>query len=141
MAACEIDIEINLPLASDDGKAAHHSTDRIEGRSRGASRAARGRLIFPALWLFIGLVSAFDTYLLVKFQEDLRDFEQNPMASALLSVSDGEPSLLVGIKFMTSVIVLGVLMALHLQNRRVGLIVTSGLAGFQLGLLGYLILA
>ena len=141
MAVCEIAIETELPRASDDSNPPRHSPDRIQAASSDTSRAARRRLIFPALWLFIGLVSAFDTYLLVKFQDHLPNLEQNPMASALLSVSGGEPSLLVGIKFMTSIIVLGILMTLHLQNRRVGLIVTGGLAGFQLGLLGYLILA
>ena len=138
MDACEIPVESARPL------------DRLvdfRRSSEGAQRAIREeeprdgapRVIFPALWLFIGLVSAFDTYLLVRFQEDLVRLEVNPMARVLLALAGGEPSLLVGVKFMGSVLVLGILTALHVQNRRIGLIVTAALASFQLGLLSYLV--
>jgi hypothetical protein len=96
-------------------------------------------LIFPALWLFIGLVAAFDTYLTVKYQSCLIDHEMNPLARALLRLDGWEPALLIGSKFLGSLIVLGILTALHLRNRRLGLTVAGGLAAFQLGLLWYLV--
>jgi len=99
------------------------------------------QLIFPGLWMFIGLVSAFDTYLTVKFQECLMFHEVNPLAVMLLRLDDWDPSLLIGVKFLGSVAALGFLAALHLYNRRLGLMVTSGLASFQLWLLGYLVFA
>jgi hypothetical protein len=99
------------------------------------------RMVFPGLWLFIGLASAIDTYLTVKFQEWLCDLEVNPLARLLLRIDGWEPSLLVGAKFFGSVVVLGILLALHLQNRRVGLLVTAAVASFQLCLLAYLMLA
>jgi hypothetical protein len=99
------------------------------------------QLVFPGLWMFIGLVSAFDTYLTVKFQECLMFHEVNPLAVMLLRLDGWDPSLLIGLKFLGSVIALGFLAALHLHNRRLGLMVTSGLASFQLWLLGYLIFA
>jgi hypothetical protein len=91
--------------------------------------------------MFIGLVSAFDTYLTVKFQECLVSFEINPLAVMLLRLDDWDPSLLIGMKFLGSIVVLGFLAVLHLHNRRLGLMVTSGLASFQLWLLGYLVFA
>jgi len=91
--------------------------------------------------MFIGLVSAFDTYLTVKFQECLAFHEVNPLAVMLLRLDGWDPSLLIGLKFLGSVLALGFLAALHLHNRRLGLMVTSGLASFQLWLLGYLVFA
>jgi hypothetical protein len=98
-------------------------------------------IAFPVLWLFIGVISAFDTYLTVRFQEHLAENEKNPIGCLLLELSNGEPSLLVGVKFLGSTLVLGIITALYLKNRRLGFLVTSGLALFQLGLLGYLVLA
>jgi hypothetical protein len=96
-------------------------------------------LIFPALWLFIGAVAAFDTYLTVKYQEFLLQNEVNPLARALLWLDGWEPSLLIGSKFLGSLVVLGILTVLHVRNRRIGLTVAGGLAAFQLGLLWYLV--
>ncbi|MGE5193043.1 MAG: hypothetical protein ACM3U2_11130 [Deltaproteobacteria bacterium] len=102
-------------------------------------RTSCRQLVFPGLWLFIGLVSAIDTYLTVKFQESLTEHEQNPLARMLLRLDGWEPSLLIGSKFLGSLLVLGILTALHLRNRRLGLTVTGALAAFQLGLLWYLV--
>ncbi len=107
-------------------------------RNRTALRSSR-RLLFPGLWLFIAAVAAFDTYLTVKYQDSLLDLEQNPLARALLRLDGWEPSLLIGSKFLGSLIVLGILTVLHVRNRRLGLTVAGGLAAFQLGLLWYLV--
>jgi hypothetical protein len=104
-------------------------------------RTSCRHLVFPALWLFIGLVAAFDTYLTVKFQADLIYHEINPLARMILRREAWDPSLLVGLKFLGSLLSLGFLGALHLRNRRLGLMVTAGLAAFQLGLLCYLVAA
>jgi hypothetical protein len=101
---------------------------------------SRGQMLFPGLWMFIGLVSAFDTYLTVKFRESLWYEELNPMARMLLQLDDWEPSLLVGLKFLGTLISLGFVSALHWRNRRMGTIVDGGVALFQFGLLCYLVL-
>ncbi len=102
--------------------------------------AACGQMLFPGLWMFIGLVSAFDTYLTVKFQEHLWYQELNPMARMLLQLDGWEPSLLVGLKFFGTLLSLGFVGALHWRNRRMGTAVAGGVACFQFGLLCYLIL-
>jgi hypothetical protein len=96
-------------------------------------------LVFPGLWLLIGFISAIDTYLTVKFRESLVFHELNPIANLLLDLDAGDASLLIGLKFLGSIIALGILAALYLQNRRIGLMVSYGLASFQVGLLWYLI--
>ena len=96
-------------------------------------------LVFPGLWLFIGLVSAFDTYLTIKFQEYLPHHEVNPLARMILRFANWDPSLLISLKFLGSLLALGFVGALHLRNRRMGLTVTAALAAFQLGLLWYLV--
>jgi|GEM_PF-4674558 len=98
-------------------------------------------LVFPGLWLLIGLVSAIDTYLTVKFRESLAYMESNPIANLLLDLDQGDGSLLIGFKFLGSTLTLGILTALYMQNRRRGLMVSSGIACFQVGLLYYLLVA
>jgi hypothetical protein len=113
--------------------------DPLESSTTLKWRSSCRQLLFPGLWLLIGLVSAFDAYLTVKFQDSLREHEQNPLARILLRLDGSEPSLLIGSKFLGSLIVLGILTALHLRNRRLGLTVAGGIACFQLGLLWYLV--
>ena len=98
-------------------------------------------LIFPGLWLLIGFISAIDTYLTVKFRESLIFLETNPIANILLDLDQGDGSLLIGFKFLGSTVALGILAALYLSNQRIGLMVSGGLACFQVGLLCYLIAA
>jgi hypothetical protein len=99
-----------------------------------------GQMLFPGLWMFIGLVSAFDTYLTVRFQESLRHLELNPMARMLLQLDGWDPSLLVGLKGLGTLLSLGFVGALHWRNRQMGTLVAGGVAFFQFGLLCYLVL-
>jgi hypothetical protein len=57
----------------------------------------------------------------------------------LLDLDQGDPSLLIGSKFFGSTIAMGILAVIYKQNRRIGLMVSSGLACFQVGLLWYLV--
>ncbi|MFN0054344.1 MAG: hypothetical protein ACKV0T_19380 [Planctomycetales bacterium] len=94
---------------------------------------------FPCLWVFISLVSTWDTYLTVLYQEQLFYTEENPIGRMLLTLNRGDPSLLIGAKFLGSSLVLGVLALLYVRNRPLGMTVTGAIATFQLGLLGYLL--
>lgn len=115
-----------------------NSADRRSATIASSWLAGSQSLIFPALWLLIGAISAIDTYLTVKFRESLIFLESNPIANILLDLDEGDASLLIGFKFLGSIIALGILAALYFQNRRIGLMVSSGLACFQVGLLCYL---
>ncbi|HTI50522.1 MAG TPA: hypothetical protein VL475_06215 [Planctomycetaceae bacterium] len=105
------------------------------------SRPDRSReILFGLLWVFISLVSAIDVYLTVRFHETLPELEQNPFGLMLLEMSDWNPSLLIGVKFMGTTLVLGFLTTLYAWNRRLGLTVTAAVGVFQCGLLWYLLI-
>ena len=93
---------------------------------------------FPAMWLAIAAVSAYDTYLTVKFCEQLPQLELNPVGRWLLDLDAGEPALLIGAKFMGSTLVMGILFVLQQRHRRIGMMVTTIITGLQIALLGYL---
>ena len=84
-----------------------------------------------ALWLFIGMVAAYDTYLSIKFQETLRFQELNPIGRWLLEFDGGSVAAFMGCKFLGTFIVLGVLQLLYVHWRLAGLTVASVLAGVQ----------
>lgn len=97
-------------------------------------------LIFPALWLFIGMVSSWDAYLTIKYREHICSLESNPVGRLLLRLDGGEPSLFIGAKFLGTILVLGLLVAFFRYNRRLGYLLTGSIAAFQFGLLCYLAL-
>ncbi|HEY3967207.1 MAG TPA: DUF5658 family protein [Planctomycetaceae bacterium] len=98
------------------------------------------RSLFSGMWLLIACVSSFDAYLTIRFRDSLYYEELNPLARYLLHLDGWDPSLLISMKFLGSILVLAFVAGLHNQNRRLGLIVTAALASFQAGLLGYLTL-
>jgi hypothetical protein len=120
---------------------AYAPSQRLASRFGGISEwtlQVAERFMFPGLWLIITGVSTIDMYLTVRYRDDLFYGELNPMARLLLQIDNWDPSLLIGAKFLGSVLVLAFLMLLYQQNRRVGLIVSGALASFQLVLLMFL---
>jgi hypothetical protein len=96
---------------------------------------------FPALWLFIGTVSAFDTYLTVRFQDLMSVIERNALGRYLIELDSGGVGLFVRTKILGTIVVLTALVGIRVYRRRWALPVTLALAGFQFGLLGYLALS
>jgi hypothetical protein len=94
---------------------------------------------FPCLWLFIGAVSSVDAALTVKYQHELVYMELNPVARTLLRVNDWDPSVMIGVKFAGTILVLGILIMQHRRDQRIGHFLTAVVAMFQLGLLWFLI--
>jgi hypothetical protein len=95
---------------------------------------------FPVLWMFIGCVSSYDAYLTLKFEDSIVAMELNPLGQFLLGLDDGDPSLFMAIKFVGTIVVLGVLSLLHRINTGYGTRMAAGLAAFQGALLGFLTL-
>lgn len=96
------------------------------------------QFLFAMCWVFIGAVSCFDAYLIVKFKDTLPMMELNPLGSLLLELDGGEPSLFVAAKFLGTMLVLGILFALRQKNRRMAGITAGSIAVFQFGLLMFL---
>lgn len=96
---------------------------------------------FPAMWLFIGTVSCYDAYLILKYQSSLMVMELNPIGCWLMQADNGEPSLFLAAKFQGTIIVLGVLQLMHRWNAGLAHVMAGSLALFQAGLLAFLTLS
>jgi hypothetical protein len=96
--------------------------------------------LFAALWLVIGLISAYDTYLTVRFEESLEMMECNPIALWLLAYDKWSAATLVGLKFLGSMTVLGALGVCFWVRPRWGLTITLSIAVLQGALLAFLAL-
>ncbi|HWB12438.1 MAG TPA: hypothetical protein VG826_24650 [Pirellulales bacterium] len=93
---------------------------------------------FFAMWVFVGLVSAYDAWLVIKYWESIVQLEQNPFCQYLIAVGEGDWSIFLRAKTGGTVAVLSVLAGLYRSNRRLALPVTAAVSLFQLGLLAYL---
>lgn len=98
---------------------------------------------FFALWQIIGCISAYDAFLAMKNRNELAGplgIEENWLGKWLLLLDGGDPSLFLGVKFLGTVLVLGILTNLYLSRPRWGLAVAQGVAAFQMSLLAYLLM-
>jgi len=75
-------------------------------------------IIYAALWIFVGLVSAIDVYWSIINQEQLYQIELNPLGRFILKVSSGDVAPFMGLKVAGTVIVLGALTMLYNYKRR-----------------------
>jgi len=103
-------------------------------------RRTSTNLCFAAIWLLIGAISAYDGYLVVKFSDSIREYEQNPVCRYLIEYADGELSLFLRTKAAGTLVVLSVLAGLYRYRWRWALTTTGSVAIFQLGLLVYLVM-
>lgn len=115
-----------------------HSAARESTAISQEARQRRDAMLMLVLWLFIGIVAAYDVYLSVKFQDTLRFEERNPLGQWLLQFDGGSIAVFMGCKFLGTTLVLGILQLLYIHWRRIGLTVTSVMAGLQGVLMLYL---
>lgn len=121
-----------------------HRTQTLSSQARQlpadsvAVRERRDALLMTTLWLFIGLVSAYDTYLSIKFQELLPIHELNPVGRWLLEIDGGSCAAFMGCKFLGTSLALGILQLLYFAWRTVALTVATVLAALQAMLAWYL---
>ena len=93
---------------------------------------------FFLMWLFVGLVSAYDAWLAVKYWDSIVEMERNPICAYFISLGNGDSGLFLRAKTSGTLTVLSVLAGLYRNNRRLALPVAGAVSGFQLGLLLYL---
>lgn len=97
--------------------------------------------VFPVLWLFIGTVSCYDAYLIIKYQQSIQVMELNPVGCWLMQADNGQPSLFLAAKFQGTIVVLGTLQLIHRRNIGLAHFMAASLALFQAGLLAFLTLS
>lgn len=93
---------------------------------------------FLLMWLFVGLVSAYDAWLVVKYWDTILLLERNPVCAYLIRLGNGHSDIFLRAKTSGTLAVLSILAGLYRNNRRMAYAVTAALSGFQLGLLAYL---
>jgi len=103
-----------------------------------ADTSRKWTLFFGAVLLFVGGVSLYDGYLVVRTGDMILDFEQNPAGRFLIAYNFGDPSLFLRLKAAGTLVVLAVMAELHRHSRRLASPVAWALLLFQSGLLFYL---
>lgn len=88
--------------------------------------------------LFIGGVSAYDGYLVVRTGTMIRNFEKNPIGIYLIDCDDGDTDLFLRVKAAGTLVTLTGLSFLHRHSRRLAGPVELALVLFQAGLLIFL---
>jgi hypothetical protein len=94
--------------------------------------------LFAGILLYVGAVSVYDGYLVVRTGDMIRDFELNPVGRLLIDCNGGDPSLFLVAKTIGTVLVMFMLSALNRRSKRIARPVAFTLALFQSGLLIFL---
>ncbi len=94
-------------------------------------------LIYSVLWLFIGLTSAYDAYLNLRYPVTAQ-VEENPIAKWILQASGDDVPLLIGLKFAGTLACLGVLVLVYLHKKASAMLIASTVASVQGMVLWYL---
>jgi hypothetical protein len=97
--------------------------------------------LFFALWLFAIFVSVFDGYLALQQRSTLASDELNPVGQLLIALNGGQVWYLLAAKFAGTVIAGSLVLLIHGSRPRWGLPIAGALAGLQMGLLLFLLLA
>jgi hypothetical protein len=94
--------------------------------------------IFIAVLFFVGGVSLYDGYLVVRTGDLIAQFEKNPVGLWLIQCDDGQPDVFLRVKAAGTVLTLAGLSLLHRHARRISVPVELALVLFQSGLLLFL---
>ena len=102
------------------------------------ARTAPNWLLFAAMLAFVGTVSVYDSYLVLRTGSDIQEFEQNPVGSWLIGCNHGNPTLFLAAKAVGTSLVLVFLTVLYRHRQRLAVPVAYAVVLFQTGLLIYL---
>jgi hypothetical protein len=93
---------------------------------------------FTSALLFVGGVSFYDGYLVVRTGDMIEDFEKNPVGLYLIQIDHGSPSIFLRVKAAGTILALAGLVFLHRRSKRLASPIVFGLIAFQTGLLIFL---
>ena len=114
------------------------SSETLVDRRSASHRIEPVSLIFAGILTFVGAVSVYDGYLVLRTGEDIRYFEKNPVGLCLIEYNQGNPDLFLTVKAAGTVLALAVLVVLYRRSHRLALPVAYALMLFQAGLLVFL---
>jgi hypothetical protein len=112
----------------------------VDDRSKSPRMTPAAR-IFAGVVLFVGAVSLYDGYLVLRTGDQIRQFEKNPVGLFLIEHNHGDPIVFLIVKAIGTCIVLSALTLLYRRSQRIAFEVASALMLFQAGLLIFLVRA
>lgn len=118
--------------------AATITAQRVVGHGVCPQQIAWTTLLFAGILSYVGGVSAYDGYLVIRTGEEIRSFERNPVGLRLIEANHGDPSLFLLAKGIGTAAVLSILTVLYRRSQRIAFPVASALLLFQSGLLIFL---
>jgi hypothetical protein len=107
------------------------------GSAPGSERV-RWAPFFTSVLLFVGAVSVYDGYLVVRTGDMIEEFEKNPVGLYLIKIDNGSPSVFLRVKAAGTILALAALSFLHRRSRRLASPIAFALVAFQTGLLIFL---
>jgi hypothetical protein len=93
---------------------------------------------FTSALVFVGAVSFYDGYLVVRTGDMIEDFEKNPIGLYLIKIDNGSPFVFLRVKAAGTVLALAGLSFLHRRSKRLSSPIMFALIAFQTGLLIFL---
>jgi uncharacterized membrane protein len=93
---------------------------------------------FLILMGFVAVVSVHDAALLIVNQDNILEYEKNPIGYWLIQANSGSVWLFVVVKLFGTSFVCAVLASIYEHSQRLALVITGPLAIFQAVLLSYL---
>jgi hypothetical protein len=118
--------------------AATINTETLLPRGSAQPRFAAASLIFASIVVFVGAVSVYDGYLVLRTGDQIRYFEKNPVGLCLIEYNGGNPNLFLIAKGAGTSIALAAMVVLYRRSQRLALPVAYALLFFQTGLLIFL---
>jgi hypothetical protein len=94
--------------------------------------------VFTGVLLFVGAVSFYDGYLVVRTGDMIEDFEKNPVGRYLIKIDNGSPDVFLRVKAAGTILALTALSLLHRRSSRLASPIAFALFAFQTGLLIFL---
>jgi len=94
--------------------------------------------VLAASMLFVGAVSVYDGYLVLRTGDEITHFEKNPVGLYLIQHNHGDPTVFLMAKAAGTALVLTALTLLYRRSQRLAVPVAIALMLFQAGLLVFL---
>ncbi|HEV8001840.1 MAG TPA: hypothetical protein VGP63_18280 [Planctomycetaceae bacterium] len=115
------------------------TTQTFVDRKSGSRLFRLETLVFAAAMLFVGAVSVYDGYLVIRTGDEITHFEKNPVGLFLIEHNHNDPTLFLMAKAAGTSLVLAALTVLYRRSPRIAFPVASALMLFQSGLLVFLV--
>jgi hypothetical protein len=103
-----------------------------------ANKSGHRAPLFTTALIFVGAVSVYDSYLVVRTGDMIEDFEKNPVGLYLIKIDNGNTSVFLRVKAAGTILALSALSYLHRRSSRLASPIAFGLFAFQTGLLVFL---